>query len=754
MKLSRIVILFMVVVSVACASSNSSDEFSDFESSFEESSDSSSESQEAQAETPEGSNGESPSPDDNFFADDSSEFESEIENEVAPENNIAGEGPVSEEADELDSFIDEPVAETADAGPQGELEQAPEGETPLDSGLETETASIEEAPADATVADDLDFEDSADIPSLAEEAPTDVPSDSDFVELNEDSEATPSNTEEVASSPNFDFPSESVIKVLNIEYLAKDFGKILISTSSPTPFSVKMNEELNQVIVEIDNVDLPARLRRPYSLQDFNSSIGALTAYQDSGSSKANIIVQLKDGAPIPAVQESPQGIVIDPTGTMTSLAKGTPASEQIPLGGQSLEEFLAGDPKYYGRPISLQVKNADVSDVINLIAEESGANIVQDGVEGKISLKLRQVPWDQALVLVMRTKRLGYTRQGNVLRVTSLDALQKETSEARKMRDERIAMEPLTSEVVPINYASVEEMATQLKAFLSPRGTAVGDKRTNTLVVTDTDQIVSNVKLLIKGLDITPPQVLIEAKIVEARDSFSSDLGVSWGPIGNPVSLGQTSAGPLSLTPRADSRFGPTGGGMLLGLNVGTFDFFGSLDLNLALSETEDKVKVVSSPRIQTLHNREATIVQQTEIPINNAIALPGGGTQDNVQFRPVKLELKVKPLVTTDKTIILDVNVVREFLGVATLGQPPINSRSANTQVLVGDGKTAVIGGIYTSDAVDGESGVPYFRDLPFVGWLFRGRTNRADKTELLVFLTPRVIQHEGGTRMSSAK
>lgn len=642
---------------------------------------------------------------------------------------------VSSDAEISDDFFDEEfeaLEEKASSDDDFDMAEKASPEDDFEFSEEeqfntAETQSPEVPPGENLESPQNDFDVAVDDNALGE-----LPPDLLAPEMNA---AVPSPAPPQASSGNALKP----LKVLNIEYLAKENGKILITTSRRPEFQVRQNQDINQMIIDIPNADLPSRLERPFSLQDFNSPVGAMTAYQDRNSGSTRILVQLKDGAQAPSVKDTEDGILIDPEMFMTEAEINRANRVQpLPLAGQTLEDFLSSDPKFYGKPVSIQVKNADVSDVINLIAEESGANIVQDGVEGKISLKLRQIPWDQALVIIMRSKKLGYTRQGNVLRVASLDALQKEAQDAKKMRDERIAIEPLFSEVIAINYAGVEELGNQIKPFLSPRGSTVADIRTNSLVVTDTQAVVKNVKALISGLDITPPQVLIEAKVVEARDSFSRQVGFNWGAAIQDTPLGQTGSGlPFNANIAVGARRAVISGGL------NSIPLIGDLNFTLALAESQDKVKVISAPRIQTLHNRESTISSEIQIPIQQSIIPQGGaGVQQQIEFRPIRLELKVKPLVTTDQTVILDVNIIREFLGTAQEGQAPINTRTANTQVLVGDGKTAVIGGIYTSDVTMGTSGFPGLKDLPFLGNLFRTNQEATEKSELLLFLTPRVM------------
>jgi type IV pilus assembly protein PilQ len=304
---------------------------------------------------------------------------------------------------------------------------------------------------------------------------------------------------------------------------------------------------------------------------------------------------------------------------------------------------------------------------------------------------------------------------------------------------------------VFPVSYGKSEDLETQARDFLSSRGKAKADKRTNSLVVTDIDENLARIKSLIKRLDTQTPQVLIEAKVVEARESFDRIVGVNWNFNGNPSQIGSNTQGSaVNMTPSFNTNF-PGTPSTTLNLTVGTMDVFGDLQASLQLLESERLVKVVSAPRIVTLDRVEATIKQNTQFPIFSSTpsAVAGQAPQTQIQFQDVQLQLIVEPQVTNDGSIIMRVDVTRQIPGpveVSTNGSArSVDTRQAKTQVLVENGDTVVIGGVYQSDVAEGEDGTPWLRKIPIIGALFRKRTVNKDKNELVIFLTPRILNQE---------
>jgi len=576
--------------------------------------------------------------------------------------------------------------------------------------------------------------------------------------------------------------SEPLNQVTSIQYLAnKNGGSIEIRTVNPAQFKVRPNPETNQFIIEIENANLAEALKRPYIMKDFEGSFGAINAYQNPGSSVARVVVQMKAAQQQPVVtQEGLSLLVLPPgadsgvAGVNTQVAKATteasPAvsestdndsydlkraeeTEQV-LAARTLDEFLTGSGQFFGRPISIETNDADIRDVIKFIAEESGVNLViADDVTGKVTVKLRQVPWDQALVIVMRSKGLGYVRQGNVLRITRLATLQAEATAAKDIVESQKRLTPLKVKVLPVSYGNVTDLQTQIKPFLSEnRGQVVSDSRTSSLIVTDTADVLMRIERLVKELDIPPAQVMIEGKIVEASETFNRRVGVNWSLSGAPVEVSSSGGfnnsainmrSALGVSPLAREQLQAQNA--FLSLRVGTLDLLGSLDAALSLAQADNLVRIISSPRIVTMNKEKSEISQKSEVITIQATKDTGGNESTTAQRQPVELKLEVTPQITAEGSVVLDVSVLRQFAGAEVDGKTrarPINSRSAKTKVLVPNGQTAVIGGIYQSDESESESGVPGLKDMPVLGWLFKQKQQERIKNELLLFLTPRIL------------
>jgi type IV pilus assembly protein PilQ len=561
----------------------------------------------------------------------------------------------------------------------------------------------------------------------------------------------------------------SEVSISDIRYVArKGGGTVVVETSSPATYQVREVPTQSQVVLELANGLLPERLKRPYITKDFGQPITSVIAYQDKGASTVRVVVQfktpmhaevsqigrelmLKAAEPVAEIDENPTLGADAPatatgqyqdSGRVTAAGEGTDKDPRI-LPDLPADRISSENMRFYGKPISIEVRDTPVRDVISLIAEQSGANILVAGeTPGNVTMKLRQVPWDQALLILLRSRNLGYVRQGSILRVAPFEALKGEADAAKAVADARKNAEPLRVRIVPVGYAKVADLTTQITPFLTAgRGKVVGDPRTNSLVITDTPDVLERVANLIKVLDLPPLQVLIEGKVVEAREAFQRNIGVNWNFSGNEVSFGTIGLNNNSyfqgLTiPR---------GGATYNIGVGTFDVFGNINATLGLAESQDEVKIISSPRIVAVNNETASILQGTNIPIRS-VTQANGVTTTSVSYKEIEMKLEVTPQVTSENDVIMQINLKRDFatmIGQAT--EPNINRREAKTKVLVRNGQTAVIGGVYQSDMDNNEQGVPWFKNIPVLGWLFKNRTIDDNKSELLVFLTPRILNAE---------
>lgn len=593
--------------------------------------------------------------------------------------------------------------------------------------------------------------------------------------------------EPVAPAPIIEEPTyyASGNRVQNIEFRANDNnGTVVIETAQPVKYLTRINKETSQFFVEMSDVSMPDSLKRPFITKDFKTPFAAIQAYQNPGSTTARVIVQMKDGMPEPIVQaEGNRLIVIPVEGVETTLAKNpvepvAPAQPTQPekpnpdswsydtkaaaqdsqaLQAKSLEDFLSGNTKFYGRRISIETRSdTDIKDVLNLIAEQGGINMVlSDEVAGSIRLKLRDVPWDQALMIVLKSKGLGYVRQGNVVRISSLASLRSEVEQAQQVLKAQQTLSPLRVKIIAVSYAKASELQAQVTPFLTKsRGSVTVDPRSNSLIVTDTDTTLVKVEKLIDELDVPPAQVMIEAKIIEATEDFSNIAGISWNAGGQAIELsdsGGLNGVPINLVPTISSS--PSSGGSAIGsigLSFGTVDIIGDINASLAFAETQSIAKIISSPRILAINNESAQITQNGEVFVPSFVQQTGSSATttpiQSFQSRSFSLSLDVTPQITADSSVIMQVAVTRQFPGAPVGDQPaPINSRSAKTKIIVKHGETAVIGGIYQNDESIGEQGVPVLKDIPILGWLFRSTQKTKQKNELMVFLTPRIVSNE---------
>ncbi len=438
------------------------------------------------------------------------------------------------------------------------------------------------------------------------------------------------------------------------------------------------------------------------------------------------------------SVAEKPEGVV---SGEAKKVVKGEGLIKK------STRELVTGI--YTGRKISLDFQDADIIPIFRLLADVSNYNVVVDPqVKGKITIKLINVPWDQALDLILKTHNLGMVVEGNIIRIAPLSVLVKEREEAIKAKDAARKAEPLVTKVFPISYADVSKVKSAIDQgkILSERGSVSVDQRISSLIIKDVPSNMPKVEKLIRTLDKSTPQVMIEARIVEVNTNVSQEFGVRWG-FAAATSNRLSNVG--GLTPYVvDFPAAGAGPGSGSGITFGFLNAARTLSLNVELSalETTGQLKIVSNPRIITVDNQEAFISQGKSIPVRK---LTSEGTV-STEFKDVKLELKVKPHITPDGSVILNVEAKKEELDPtipSVEGVPGTDKKEAKTNVIIKDGETLVIGGIYKTVNNDSESGVPSLKDIPFVGWLFKNNKKEVQTNELLIFITPRIVKKSLG-------
>ena len=549
--------------------------------------------------------------------------------------------------------------------------------------------------------------------------------------------------------------SERSISSIDFRRASDGTGRVIVQLSdSRTPVNVR--QEGNQVVVDFAGTQLPKNLQRRFDVTDFATPVQSVDALRVDGSSRL-VITSQGDFEQLAYQSDSQYTIEIRPS---TKRAAGEERKE------------------YTGERLTLNFQDIDVRSVLQLLADTSGQNIVvSDSVTGNLTLRLQNVPWDQALDIVLRTKGLDKRREDNVIIIGPTEELAAREKAALAARKDLQELSPVRTEFLQVNYAKVSDLAKLIKAagskesMLSTRGTLSIDERTNTLLVQDTAERLADIRRLVQTLDVPVRQVLIEARIVVVNDTFERDLGARFG-----VTSARTngSNGLLAVTGNgagADTMTGSALANLAAGLpatpvttpalanryqvnlpvatpagTLGVSLLGGSylVDLELSAAQNEGRGEVVSSPRVITANQKQASIAQGVEIPYQESAS--SGAT--TTQFKKAVLSLKVTPLITPDNRVILDIDVSDDSVGSlvqsATGGTvPSIDTREIITQVLVNDGQTVVLGGILETTKTKSSDKVPYLGDIPILGHLFKTTTDVNNKTELLIFITPKILR-----------
>jgi type IV pilus assembly protein PilQ len=544
-------------------------------------------------------------------------------------------------------------------------------------------------------------------------------------------------------------PAERAIRTIDFRRGSDGTGRVIVQLTDPrTPVNVR--QEGQQIVVDFAGTAMPKNLMRRYDVQDFATPVQTVDAVRVDGSSR----------------------LVISSQGDFEQLAYQSDNQYTVEIKPSTKRTAGAEEKKEYtGERLTLNFQDIDVRSVLQLLADTSGQNIVvSDSVAGNLTLRLQNVPWDQALDIVLRTKGLDKRRQDNVIIIGPTEELATREKAELAAHKEVQELSPTHTEFMQVNYAKVSDLAKLIKtanakdSMLSPRGSLSVDERTNTLLVQDTTDKLADIRRLVQTLDVPVKQVLIEARIVIVSDTFERDLGARFGVTtaqqngpggllavtGNGAGTNQilgTGTGGASLTGTTlDNRYQVNTPAANTNGSIGISVLGGSylVDLELTAAQNEGKSETISSPRVITANQKQATISQGVEIPYQESAS--SGAT--TTQFKDAVLKLKVTPLITPDNRVILDLDVSDDAVGQqvtsATGGSvPSIDTRQIITQVLVNDGQTVVLGGILETTKSNSANKVPFFGDIPFLGALFRSTTNINNKTELLIFITPKILR-----------
>ena len=532
-------------------------------------------------------------------------------------------------------------------------------------------------------------------------------------------------------------------------------GRILVRLTDPHTH-INLRQVGSQIVVDFD-ADLPKNLMRRYDASDFGTPISSFDASRVGTGTR----------------------IAINASGDYEQLAYQSDDQYVVEVQPQRKAAAQQDDkPQYTGERLTLNFQEIETRAVLQLLADASGQNIVvSDTVTGNVTLRLQNVPWDQALDIVLRTKGLDKRKQDNVIIVAPQEELASREKADLAAKKDLQELAPLRSEYLQVNYAKASDMAGLIKSqggtLLSNRGSVAVDERTNTLLLQDTADRLADIRRLVATLDIPVRQVLIEARIVVVNDDFKRDLGARvgyttaqsngsgiWTTSGTAAGTDTAISSALANQQATGRSFPvqvPTGTNASNRYNVnlpvaspaGSFalGILGSnyiVDLELSAAQAETRAEVISSPRVITANQKEATIEQGTEIPYQQSAS--SGAT--TISFKKAVLSLKVTPQITPDNRIILDLDVKKDTIGTITVASggvnvPSIDTREIVTQVLVNDGQTVVLGGILETTHRDDQTKVPWLGDVPVLGNLFKTTTKENDKDELLIFVTPKIVR-----------
>ena len=569
--------------------------------------------------------------------------------------------------------------------------------------------------------------------------------------------------------------------ITNIRYLAEK-DQIVIDSSEIVSYQERNNSETNQLIIEILQAKLDENLHWPYVLRDFNTDFGLIKADQKD-SSTVRVIVQLKEGAGFPKTTLSQDGYQIIVgygeivnneivSEDMAKAKRGSDPSSILPA--KTLEDLYFGNIEFSGTPVSFHVIDAPIKQVLRFISEESGLNMVIDeSVSGTVTLKLEDVPWDQALHTIFKVKSLGYTRDGNVITILPLSKIEERSRKLKEISDRQKSLSPFKTKVIPIMYAKAVDIENKVKEFSTQAaagfkgGRIIVHEESNTLVVVDTEETVKKITAMAQFLDKPPQQVLIETKIVEVAKSFARNFGFRWS-IGGDLPVRINANGFLDFF---RSAFDNLGGSYSTSYNEGNAEggfavnglpFIGDVNATLSLAESDNSAQVLSTAKIVVKSGQSASITKNTPITIaaarttaqgaNTAGANTGAGNtagvapgsvvaQETFQPQDVTFSVQVTPIVTSSGNIAIQANI--------NLGDPGgpggayKTDRTASTEVLTKSGKTVVVSGIYQKKEDQTNQKMPWVGEIPILGWLFKNKSLNSSESEMLMFITPTLVE-----------
>ncbi len=572
---------------------------------------------------------------------------------------------------------------------------------------------------------------------------------------------------------------EAASQVSGIEFKSHEgASEIQVRSDSPITYETQENSQDKQIVIELKDSQLSKSANRKLDTSSFNSSVTLVSPYQVEGQADtARIVIQLRERVSPTVSQDGNVLKIAIPTAQASGVEAASPATTdgvpqaepELSLGERNLDQLADGikTKRFTGKHVTLQVRDADIGSVLRLIGEASGFNIILgEGVKGNVTLSLVDVPWDQALDVILNTMRLSAERSHNILRILTLENF---TGEKVAILNAKRAAEnsaPRVTRIFPISFADAPSLAKILSKFGKSAGVGGGaednvqiDSRTNSLIVQDIPENVEKMKKLIELLDTQTPQVLVEAKIVEASEGFAHSLGGNLG-LSDKQNSGRWFAsfagsspenglfGGAGIFPDSKSLAGDAEGRQSTGTNIfglsPTVSFLrgiGRINAILKISEEESKTRVISAPKLVVLNKKTAKLIagEPVKVPISTTTSFDGT-ISTSFEVKHANLSLDVTPTVTNSGSILLQLNVSRDVLRTEAVAP-----RNMSTDVLVENGTTLVIGGIYSMDTIESAGGFPFLRKIPILGALFGNEGATTKRSELIIFITPRIVNEK---------
>ena len=530
-------------------------------------------------------------------------------------------------------------------------------------------------------------------------------------------------------------------------------ARVIIPYKGEKPrFEMTRKREMNRITLDIHNAKITKANEKLLTVEAKGSLLKNVAVFQfTTNPSVVKVIANLNEFTSSNVFEK--EGNILFDIGPDAILAQASMIKEEKKDKNVDLttrKEKLPGD--YEGRKISLDFQSADIRNILRIIADVSGMNVItSEKVAGKVSMKLVEVPWDMALEIILKNNNLGMVRTGNIIRIATIDELSKEKEVQASDKQTVEKVESLYLKVFPVNYESSAKLKANLDAIKSVRGTIDVNERTNTLIIKDTKDRLAEMEKLIEVLDKRTVQVLIEARIVEVSHTHVRELGIKWGGTYTASVGGSRFPATVGLSGLASGAQSSAAGGIVnlgtsgaasgaLGVRLGSVDSTALLDMQLMALQTNGLGRILSMPKISTMNNIEALIESGREIPYQTTSS---AGTQ--TAFKKATLQLKVTPHVTDDNFIRLEIEANKDeadFANQLPNSPPPILTKHAKTVVLIKDGDTTVIGGMFKESKTESEAGVPFFSKIPVLGWLFKSRADSNSGEELLIFITPKVL------------